>query len=80
MRKTKFKALMHSGLYVDTNILSKGIYGTSKPSLYESEATIEDLVKRGETLKDITGNGFIPESYFINLKECELVDVTLTVH
>lgn len=77
MRETKFKVLMYFGQYVDTNLLEKGIYSCSTPTLYSKDATIESLEKSGRMMKDITGELFISESYFENLRQCELVIVTL---
>ncbi|MCK9282295.1 MAG: hypothetical protein M0P71_16890 [Melioribacteraceae bacterium] len=77
MIETKFKVLIHTGEYVDSSLLEKGIYSTSRPTLYGKDATIEELEKRGRTMKDITGELFLSEKYFENLRLCKLVDATL---
>lgn len=79
MKETKFKILMYCGIYVDSNLLDKGIYATQKPYLYSKYDTIESLIKYGENIKDMNGNGFISEKYFENLKQCQLVDITLLI-
>lgn len=76
---TEFKALMHGGMYVDADLLTKGIYPTSLPHIYPKEESIEGIKSRIDQLKDITGKSFIPDSYFENLKQCELVDVIINV-
>jgi len=77
MKETQFKVLMHTGQYVDTNLLEKGIYSTSRPTLYGKDATIELLEQQGKTMKDMTGELFISEKWFENLRLCKLVDVSL---
>ena len=42
-----FRVLMHTGQYVDSNLLEKGIYSTSRPTLYSKDATIEGLEQQG---------------------------------
>jgi len=72
-----FRVLMHTGQYVDSNLLEKGIYSTSRPTLYSKDATIEGLEQQGRMMKDMTGELFISEKYFDNLRLCKLVDVSL---
>lgn len=64
MKETEFKALMHCGQYVDTNLLEKGIYACSKPFIYAKDETIETMIERGRMTKDMTGASFISEKYF----------------
>jgi len=78
MKETKFKVLMYCGMYVDANILAKGIYNCSKPFLYNKEDTIETLIQGGKIMKDMTGKYFLSEKYFDNLKQCQLVDILIT--
>ena len=77
MKETMFRVLMHTGQYVDSNLLEKGIYSTSRPTLYGKDATIEGLQQQGRVMKDITGELFISEKYFENLRQCKLVNVSL---
>ena len=79
MRETMFKVLMRAGEYVDTNRLVKGVYASNKPTLYDKETTIEGLEQQGRMVKDMAGEQFISETYFENLKLCELVDVSLII-
>ena len=72
-----FRVLMHTGQYVDSNLLEKGIYSTSRPTLYSKDTTIEGLEQQGRMMKDMTGELFISEKYFENLRLCKLVDVSL---
>ena len=74
-----FRVLMHTGQYVDSNLLEKGIYSTSRPTLYSKDATIEGLEQQGRIVKDMAGELFISEKYFENLRLCKLVDVSLVV-
>lgn len=80
MNETMFKILMHSGIYVDSNLLEKGIYATCKPILYSKNETIELMIERGKRMKDMTGANFMSEKYFENLRQCELVNVSLLVN
>jgi hypothetical protein len=77
MKETQFKVLMYTGQYVDTNLLEKGIYSTSRPILYSKDATIEGLEQQCRMIKDMTGELFISEKYFENLRLCKLIDVSL---
>ena len=78
MKEEKFKALMHCGIYVDANLLDKGIYGCTKPFIYDKEATIETLIHQGQLMQDMAGKGFVSEKYFDNLKQCQLVDIFIS--
>jgi hypothetical protein len=77
MKETEFKILMHIGDYVDVNLLNKGIYSCSKPFIYSKDETIENLISKGRMMKDMTGSCFISETYFENLKQCQLVLVRI---
>ena len=78
MKETTFKALMHCGQYVDANLLSNGIYLCSKPFIYSKDETIESLIERATWSKCMNGLDFLSESYANNLKQCQLVEVSLT--
>jgi len=77
MKETEFKALMHCGMYVDANLLHKGIYSCSKPFIYAKDETIKDMVDRAILMKDMTGASFLSQKYFDNLKQCQLVSVVI---
>lgn len=77
MIEQKFKVLMVNGEYVDETLLGKGIYYTNKPTLLNKDMTIKSLVQSRMRIKDFVGEVMLPEEYFINLRLCELVDVTL---
>lgn len=79
MLETEFKALMHCGMYVDVNLLHKGIYTCDKPFIYSKDETIESIVERDKQMKDITGASFIGDKYFESLQQCELVKMFITV-
>lgn len=79
MLETEFKALMHCGMYVDANLLQKGIYTCDKPFIYSKDETIESMVEKGKQMKDMTGASFIGEKYFESLHQCELVKMFVTV-
>lgn len=79
MKETGFKALMFMGNYVDSNLLEKGIYSASEPKLYDKCTTIEGLEKQAKMLVVMTGDCFISERYFDNLRKCELVDVSVVI-
>lgn len=79
MNETHFKTLMYIGTYVDTNMLQSGIYQITKPQLYSKDTTIDMLEQHGRMFKDMVGNQVISENYFENLKQCELVDITVCV-
>lgn len=77
MKETKFKALTNLGFYVDAYLLHKGIYICSVPFIYSKHETIENMIKRAELSKDMSGNMFTPEKYFESLKQCELTDIEI---
>ena len=79
MLETEFKALMHCGMFVDANLLEKGIYICDKPFIYSKNETVENMVERGRQMQDMTGASFISDKYFDNLQQCELVKIFLTV-
>lgn len=79
MNETHFKTLMHLGTYVDANRLQSGIYQIIKPYLYPKDTTIDMFEQQGRKLKDMVCNQVISENYFENLKQCELVDITISI-
>ena len=79
MRPTRFVTLTYAGNYIDYNLLANGLYSTSAPKLFDASTTIEDLVKQGQKVVDLTGNQFIEEGFFNNLKMCSMTLVELSV-
>ena len=79
MNETMFKILMHCGAYVDSNMLEEGIYSTKKPQLFSKNDTIELIEEKGRMMKDMMGIQMISERYFKNLRQCQLVDVSLLI-
>ena len=79
MLETEFKALMHCGIFVDANLLGKGIYACEKPFIYFKDETIESMIERGKQMKDMTGALFLNEKYFEDLKQCELVPISIKI-
>jgi hypothetical protein len=79
MIENKFKTLMYCGMYVNVNFLEKGIYTCDTPFIYSKDETIESMVETGKQMKDATGTSFISDKYFDNLRQCELVEIFLTV-
>lgn len=79
MTNTKFKALMHSGHYVNANFLHKGIYTTLVPHIYDNATTIDKLVQNALLVKDMNSDKLVSDSYIVNLKQCVLVDITITI-
>jgi hypothetical protein len=75
----KFNILLHCGMYVDANMLEKGIYTSNKPFIYPIDETIETLIIRGRQMVELTGSQFITEKYFDNLKQCTLAPATITL-
>ena len=73
----RFKTLTYLGQFVDTNLLERGIYISEKPSIYSLDTTIDSLVNMGKMMKDMAGNSFISDSYFENLKKCELSEIEI---
>ena len=79
MKETEFKTLMHCGMYVDVNLLGKGIYTTDKPYLYNKYKTVESLIQDAEKIQEMMGSWHISEKYFESLKQCELITVNITI-
>jgi hypothetical protein len=77
MNETEFKVLTYCGKYVDENLLDKGIYISNSPYLHPKDATLEKLIQDGLKVRKVAGDAFLPDSYFENLKKCDLVTVIL---
>lgn len=73
-----FKVLVFADQYVDETRLQNGIYTTLLPQLHHEDTTIDLMVKRAKMMVDMTGNTFIDDPYFENLKQCRLEDFTLS--
>ena len=78
MKETRFKTLMHCGMYVDANLLEKGIYSCSKPYLYNMDETIETMIAKAEKVQDMMGKHHISDKYFESLKQCQMVQLFVT--
>jgi hypothetical protein len=74
---TKFKVLIHNGIYVNLSMLGNGIYATSIPSLFNFESTIESLIESGKKINTLKYAHHYPNAYFENLNKCELVEFSL---
>ena len=75
--ETKFKTLICLTFYVDVNRLFKGIYGSTKPSIYLRGTTIESLIE--ESINSFSKLGINYDTYVQNLKQCRLVDITISI-
>ena len=75
----EFKTLMHCGMYVDANLLGKGIYNCSIPYLYNMGETIETMIAKAEKVQDVMGKHHVSDKYFESLKQCELVPITINL-
>lgn len=80
MKETEFRILMHLGKFVDENLLDKGIYACNSPYLHPEDATLEKLIQDGLKVRKIAGDAFLPDSYFENLKKCDLVPISIMIH
>lgn len=78
MIETQFKALMHGGIFVDPNLLHKGIYEAPKPCIYGKYMTMEKLIDEHKKVKDFVG-GLYFEDHFENLQKCELINITINI-
>jgi len=75
MKQTKFKALVYGGMYVNVNLLEKGIYCCSKPYLYNMDETIETLTEKFKNIENVYS---VSDSYFENLKQCKMVELFIS--
>jgi len=76
--ENRFKVLMYCDGFVDENRLEQGLYSTNIPKLHSIDETIDNLIERVLSIRDINGFSFVNETYIENLKKCELVEITLT--
>lgn len=79
MEERRFNVLMYGNIIVDEMLLSKGIYEAEVPKLHAFNTSIESMVVAANMMRDINGNGFIPNSYFDNLIKCKFVSVSITL-
>jgi len=77
--ETEYKVLMFNMQYVDTALLTKGIYTTNTPVLHPLDMDLEGMEKWINELREIVGQDYI-NGYVANLYECELVKVTLNIN
>lgn len=78
IRNDMFKVLMYKGIYINPNLLHDGIYETERPAMYSLATTIESLEENGREINRFTPmSNIVGESFFENLKKCELVEVSI---
>ena len=75
MKEARFKTIMYQNQYVDVNLLEKGIYACSKPFLFDVNETIQSLINKAIDIQDKMGKHHISDSYFKNIKECDMVHI-----
>jgi hypothetical protein len=79
MIESEFKVLMYMGEYVNTILLENGIYGTTIPVLLDKDETIERLTEMVIKMRDMTGASFLSEKYIDNLKQCQLLKISIII-
>lgn len=79
MEKHKFKTLMYGHIFVDTALLNNGIYESPKPRIFLPTETIENIAKEINIMTKIMDNPPAFSNYITNLKQCELVDIEITI-
>ena len=67
-------------MYVDANLLNKGIYYCDKPFIYSEDETIEGMIERAKQMKGMTGENFISDKYLDSLRQCELTEINITLN
>lgn len=72
---------MYGGFFVDTNrLLGDGGYITSKPYLYSSDKTIEQIIQDHRDLTEPLGiTEKQMENLINNLKDCKMVSAELKI-
>jgi len=70
----KCKTLMHCGIHIDDALLNSGLYLSAIPRLYPMTTTIESMVESAEKVRQML---HLSDKYFENLKQCELVEVSI---
>lgn len=78
MKPVKYKALTHAGVFVNEQMLGKGIYASHLPKLYTSTETIEHLIEFADQVRSMS-DGIVTDAYIENLAKCKLTDVELTI-
>ncbi len=66
--------------YVDVNKLNSGIYSSIKPTIYSSDETIESLIEKIKMMQMTYSKSIVSEEYIENLKQCELVNIEITIN
>jgi hypothetical protein len=66
---------MYRNQYVNLDLLSKGIYACSKPHLFDMNETIQSLINKAYDIQDKMGEHHFTDSYFKNLKQCDMVHI-----
>lgn len=76
---TRYKALIHSGVFVDYNRLEKGIYISTIPYIFELEESIETLIKKADTVRRFIGNHHVSDEWYENIKLCTLSEISIKI-
>ena len=74
-----FKVLTYCGQYVNEDVLHIGIYATLIPTLHQENETIDTIIQKWSIIKNMAGATWLSKNTIDNLKQCTLVDVTLTL-
>ena len=77
MIETKLKALMYGNIFVDVNLLQRGIYEAPKPYTCGRFQTIEGLIEQHRDALRVVGAE--TSDYIKNLESCKLVNITIKV-
>lgn len=77
--KTQFTTLTHAGVYIDRNLLNRGLYSTVTPCVLPEGTTIDDLIQQAKMAKDMTGELFVSNGYLDNLNKCQISKITITL-
>jgi len=77
METKTFKVLKFGRIYVDENLLSKGIYETNRPYIRSEDATIENIIITTRVALKFLNPLCDLSSYIENIRQCELVEVEL---
>lgn len=72
-----FKILKYGRIFVDPNMLYKGIYESKTPALYPIELTIEKLTQQYNDMSKLHGLDFDVSTVIENLSKCTLQEVKL---
>lgn len=70
---------MYGNVFVDTNNLQKGIYQTTKPSIFVIEETMESFTKKLHEMRKQSGDLFFGDTYLQNLNQCKFVEIEIKV-